>query len=212
MASAAGTGPGEEEPDVTDKVLPLRAWRSVLLVNSEVNTHVQTHRFVIKRTFYLGYYGASIRKIHHSTIWKSDLLGFMSFWEVASVLTSSVTEESEFGVVCPKDAGTDSVQLVHLQSVISFGVLQQHHPVWKSNQSERIMSMVTQLIQWCTYWWRWLNWSCTLKASQTFEVPYKIKVVQIIFNILQKCHITNHFLICPDSFKAFMPHPWLLRL
>lgn len=39
----AGAGPGEEEPEVTVKVLPLRAWRSILLVNSVENTHLQTH-------------------------------------------------------------------------------------------------------------------------------------------------------------------------
>lgn len=33
-----GAGPGEEEPEVTDKVLPLKASRSILLVNSVTNT------------------------------------------------------------------------------------------------------------------------------------------------------------------------------
>lgn len=36
MVLVLDTGPGEEEPDVTDKFLPFRAWRSILSVNSVI--------------------------------------------------------------------------------------------------------------------------------------------------------------------------------
>lgn len=39
-----GTGPGEDEPEVTDRVLPLRVWRSVLLFSSVMKTQAGKHR------------------------------------------------------------------------------------------------------------------------------------------------------------------------
>lgn len=38
-----GTGPGEDEPEVTDRVLPLRVWRSVLLFSSVMKTQAGKH-------------------------------------------------------------------------------------------------------------------------------------------------------------------------
>lgn len=54
------------------------------------------------------------------------------------VLTSPPTEESELGVIGSKDAAAHFLQLVQVQPIIPFGILQQHHPLWRRNRSDRI--------------------------------------------------------------------------
>lgn len=55
-----------------------------------------------------------------------------------SVLTSSAIEESELSVIGSKDAAAHFLQLVKVYSVISFGVLQQNHPIWTKEQAHKI--------------------------------------------------------------------------
>lgn len=48
---------------------------------------------------------------------------------VKRVLTSPTTEVSELGVIGSKDAAAHFLQFVQVQSIIPFGILQQHDPL-----------------------------------------------------------------------------------
>lgn len=58
-----------------------------------------------------------------------------------TVLTSSTTEEPELSVICSKDAAANFPQLVQVQSVIPSGVLQQHHPLCRTNHQARLLNI-----------------------------------------------------------------------
>lgn len=58
-----------------------------------------------------------------------------------TVLTSSTTEEPELSVIRSKDAAANFPQLVQVQSVIPSGVLQQHHPLWRTNHKACLLNI-----------------------------------------------------------------------
>lgn len=53
------------------------------------------------------------------------------------VLTCLSVEQSELGVVWAEDAAAHDLQLVHSESVVSFGVLQQNHTLWSGKQGKK---------------------------------------------------------------------------
>lgn len=62
-----------------------------------------------------------------------------------AVLTSSTTEEPELSVVSSKDAAANFPQLVQVQSVIPSGVLQQHHPLWRTNHQAWLLNIKREI-------------------------------------------------------------------
>lgn len=101
--------PGDEEPEVTDKVFPLSACRSISGVNSVgKQTNQRSKRIIAVRR---------AKKKKQYPILYSNI----------EVLTCLSVEQSELGVVRPEDAAAHDLQLVHSESVVSFGVLQQNH-------------------------------------------------------------------------------------
>lgn len=80
---------------------------------------------------------SEIKKNHRSRESKKKNNQYPILYSNIEVLTCLSVEQSELGVVRPEDAAAHDLQLVHSESVVSFGVLQQNHTLWSGKQGKK---------------------------------------------------------------------------